>query len=108
MATEILVTGTSGIFAGATLSSSFSGVLVSQTNAVAGDFAGDGDGNEVAFNIINHLYDKIALQTAEAAGADKVRVGTSSSLSGSTLTKTYTFTFDLNFSDVGSLNVVDE
>ena len=107
-ATVIPVTGTSGIFEGATLSSAFSGVLVSQTSATAGDFAAN-DGTELAFNICDHLYSKINAQvTSGPDGANKVRVGTSSTLSGSTLTKTYTFTFDLGFTDVGSLNVVDE
>lgn len=105
-ATVIPITGTSGIFEGATLSSAFSGVLVSQTNATAGDFAAN-DGSELAYNIINHLHGKIATQTADANGADNVRVGTSTSLSDTQVTKTYTFTFDLGF-DVGSLNVVDE
>ena len=106
MATVIPITAATGIFEGATLSSSFSGVLVSQTNATAGDFAAD-DGSELAYNIINHLHSKIATQTADANGADNVRVGTSTSLSDTKVTKTYTFTFDLGF-DVGSLNVVDE
>ena len=106
MATVIPITGSSGIFEGATLSNAFSGVLVSQTNATAGDFSAN-DGSELAYNIINHLYGKIATQTADANGADNVRTSTSTSLSDTQVTKTFTFIFDLGF-DVGSLNVVDE
>lgn len=106
MATVIPITGTSGIFEGATLTAEFSGVLISQTNATDADFSAN-DGSELAYNIINHLYDKIATQTADANGADKVRVGTSTSVTDTSVTKTYTFSFDLGF-DVGTLNVQDE
>lgn len=111
MATEILVTGASGIFDGATLSSSFSGVIVAETEAVVGDFTangGEGDGSEVAFNIIDHLHTQIAAQTAQAAGADNIRTSSTQTLNGTTLTKNYTFSFDLSFTDASSLNVKDE
>ena len=108
MATEILVTGASGIFDGASLSDSFSGVIVGQTQALVGDFAGDGDGSEVAFNIIDHLHTQIAAQTAQSAGADNIRTSSTQTLNGTTLTKNYTFSFDLSFTDASSLNVKDE
>lgn len=107
MATEILVTGASGIFEGVDLTADFSGVLINETNALDADFAGDGDGSELAFNIIDHLYSKLADQTAEANGANNIRVGTSTSLSTSSMTKNYTFSFDLGL-NVGTLNVLDE
>jgi hypothetical protein len=108
-ATVIPVTGASGIFEGMDMTASFSGELIDHTSCVDADFASTGDGTEVAFNICDHLYSEIDAQvTSGPDGANKVRVGTSSTLSGSTLTKTYTFTFDLGFTDVGSLNVVDE
>jgi len=108
-ATVIPITGTSGIFPTADLDTvTFSGLMVSDTSTVASDLNSN-DGTELAFNICDHLYSKINAQVISGPdGANKVRVGTSSTLSGSTLTKTYTFTFDLGFTDVGSLNVADE
>lgn len=87
-------------------SSTFSGVLRG-AGCSASDISTN-DGSEVAFNLLNHMYDKISAQTATINGADNVRVSTSESLAGTTLTKSYTFTFDLNFSDVSSLNVENE